>query len=192
MLRPSRLRAATRHRRLFWAAFLVFNLVFWAAGPLSRTADAHYFCQVWPYSQQIGVLSLKHWNQVSASTYPEFGDAIYNWNTSPTAAYFQYGDQYNWQVHSVNTDYGNTGWAGYTVVHGSCGSATDASVLLNDYFLVGYSYYARRHVEAHELGHALTLDHAPSGYASVMLASDYTYWAVAQHDIDDMNARYPR
>lgn len=180
-------------RRVVSLAVAVLLIV---GGPLSTRAESHYLCIAWPYSPGY-LLTLPHWNEVNISTYSEYGDAIYDWNTAGTAAYFTYGYQYNWKVHSVNTNYGATTWAGYAILHSSppwCGGATtDASVLLNDYWLTsccgqpGYGYNDRRHVEGQELGHALTLDHAP-GYASVM--GDYAYWYVQQHDKDDMYARY--
>lgn len=96
----------------------------------------------------------------------------------------------------MHADYGATDWAGYTIVHSSppwCGgSATDASVLINDYWVRNYDYTHRRHVGGHELGHALTLDHPPADYVSMMVSGGYQYWYVQQHEKDDMQARYPR
>ncbi|MBI2773944.1 MAG: hypothetical protein HYX56_05585 [Chloroflexi bacterium] len=130
------------------------------------------------------------WDQINRSLYPEFGDSISVWNSSPTAAYFSSGSSSNYLVNAADAYYGNTGWDGYGGVHGFCGNATDGFALLNDSTLPGKDYSYRRHTEAHELGHALTLDHA-DGYVAVMSTTDTSYYSPQQHDIDDMNARYP-
>ena len=151
---------------------------------------AHSGCLRWPFSG--GVLSLQHYvSYVDFGSYPEYRDAINDWNQPATPIWFyDGGSPQSYQVKSVTSSYTET-WPGLAIVYTNGCTITDAVVLLNTRLLVNYTYADRRHVECQELGHTPGLNHNDIPTGSCM--NDATYWQyyISTHDIDDVNLMYP-
>lgn len=156
-------------------------------------SDAHQMgCRKWPHSG--GILYLQHYvGYVDFASYPEYRDAIYDWNQASTPTlFYDGGTPTSYQVKSITNSYSD-GWPGLAIIYPGFGCPiNDAVILLNTRLMVTYNYFDRRHVECQELGHVLGLDHNTVPEGSCM--NDQTYWQyyISSHDISDINALYPR
>lgn len=156
----------------------------------SSPGQAHAGCNRWPHSS--GVLWLQHYvGYFDFGSYPEYRDAINDWNQPATPIdFYDGGTPQSYQVKSVSSSYPDS-WPGYAIVYNSFCSISEAVVLINTRVMVNYTYSDRRHVECQELGHTLGLDHNSSD-ASCMNDGTYYQYYISSHDISDSNAMYPR
>lgn len=143
------------------------------------------------------------WGRSSATVYIETTDptlvaayqqAIADWNATGAFTFDLTDDTVNANIIATEYSDGNSQAAGLadTQTNVLTNRITHVDVRLNTYYLLdnryGYDYQRIVNTAAHELGHAIGLDHDDS--ESSVMQSAGSYYGIQQTDIDTVNSLY--